>query len=91
MARLRTLSWEQASRLPKRTEEAVSVEGNACALTTFRQAGVLSATNAVLVTVQLVRPRCFGEWGDRLEKGLVFEAGKPARLATAAELLASQG
>ena len=89
LARLRGLSWEEAVRLPERLEEEVAVAGHACALTTCRQAGVLPIEGAVLVTVQLARSRCFGRWSDPLEQGLVFEAGRAARPATAAELLAS--
>jgi hypothetical protein len=88
--KLMALSWQEALRLPESAEERVSIAGNACALTTYRQTGVLPNPNAVLVTVQLARPRCFGVLGDVLEKGLVFEAGIPTRPATAGELLDSE-
>jgi hypothetical protein len=86
---LRVLSWLDASRLPDSAHERVFIGGSACELTTFRQAGVLPEPQAILVTIQLARPRCFGALGDLVEKGLVFRPGAPARLATAAELLES--
>ena len=89
--RLRMLSWEEAARLPERDEEQVAIGGTTCALTTYRQASVLPRRNAVLVTVQLARPRCFGVFGDHLEQGLVFEPGTEARPATASELLKTGG
>jgi hypothetical protein len=88
---LRTLSWEEAWRLPARIDEQVVVAGNPCTLITYRQAGVLSERNAVLVTVQLARARCFGALSDRVEKGLVFGPNAVARPATAAELVDSGG
>ena len=89
--RLRALSWEEASQLPASVEEQVAVGGTPCALTTFRQAGVLKGRPSLLVTVQLARPRCFGAMGDHLEKGLVFAPGSPPRPATPAELRECSG
>ena len=88
---LRRLSWEEASLLPRCAEEQVVVGGVACALTTYRQSGVLPNPGSVLVTVQLARARCFGALSDHLQEGLVFEPGTPARRAATAELLESGG
>lgn len=89
--KLRALSWRDASRLPESAHERVFIGASECELTTFRQAGVLPEPQAILVTIQLARPRCFGALGDLVEKGLVFRPGAAARLATAAELLESDG
>jgi hypothetical protein len=84
---LRRLSWQEAARLPDRVTTTVAIGASECTLTTFRQAGVLPLADAVLVTVQLARPRCFGALGDVVEKGLVFAPGQAARAATPAELM----
>ena len=87
LRRLAALSWQEASRLPESSEERVCLGASECVLATFRQARDLPTEKAVLVTLQLTRSRCFGAWGDPLEKGLVFVPGQPPREATAAELL----
>lgn len=86
IGQLRRLSWQDAARLPERAEKTVAIGASECTLTTFRQSGVLPWADAVLVTVQLARPRCFGALEDRVEQGLVFEPGQTARAATPTEL-----
>ena len=86
LAELRELTYTDAQGLSAAAFEDIVVAGKEVQLTVFRQQGVLSAADAVLVTVQLARAGLGGIVNFQLERGLVYLPGRPVRDATEDEL-----
>ena len=86
----KTLSHEDALRLPDARCEDIVISGKEVQLTIFRQANIASLKGQVLVTVQLARFGLGGVTSYQMEKGLVFSAGAPPRDATDEELQATR-
>ena len=85
------LTFEKARELPQAEGRDVVVAGREVQLTIFRQTDAGIPGRGVLVTVQVARFGLGGTNTYRVERGLVFSPGVPARNATQEELVASSG
>jgi len=85
---LSKLSFDQAYELPEAAGEEVVVADQRGRLTVYSQP---LRDGGLLVTVQLAFPTVFGLASSHHERGLVFSATGPVRVATADELIRSGG
>jgi hypothetical protein len=84
-----SLDFDGAAALPEIQCRDIVIVGREATLTVFRQLD-RPAPGHVLVTVQVARHSLGGLTALKIEKGVVFPRGAPARDATDEELLASE-
>ena len=88
---LKELSFDDVLNLPEAAAEDIVVAAKEVQLTVFRQLGIPSLPDAVLITAQVARAGLGGMVSYHHEKGLVFFSTGGYREATEDELLETGG
>ena len=87
---LKTISFDEAMKLPRAVPEDIVIAGKEVQLTVFKQSDLEDLPDAVLVTLQVVRAGLGGILNYQLERGMLYFPNGDIREATEKELLATR-